>query len=120
MSYTEANFENAVIEVFRDTLGYNYVYAPDITRDYSDPLYSGELLTSLRRINPKLPDAALTDSLYKLRNIEGGTILQKNVQFIDYLQNGRVCELPRQRQVSGRARLSRGFSQHRTQRLHGS
>jgi len=38
MSYTEANYENAVVEVFRDTLGYDYVYAPDLTRDYSDPL----------------------------------------------------------------------------------
>ena len=33
MMFTEAKFENAVIEVFRDTLGYSYVYAPDLTRD---------------------------------------------------------------------------------------
>jgi len=33
MSYTEANYENAVIEIFRDTLGYRYVYAPDVARD---------------------------------------------------------------------------------------
>ena len=32
-SYTEANYENAVIEIFRDTLGYDYVYAPDLVRD---------------------------------------------------------------------------------------
>ncbi|MDR3279643.1 MAG: type I restriction endonuclease subunit R [Synergistaceae bacterium] len=88
MSYTEANYESAVIEIFRDTLGYNYVYAPDITRDYADPIYSEELLPSLRRINPKLPEAALTEAVYKLRNVEGGTLLQKNVQFMDYLQNG--------------------------------
>ncbi|MEB3103005.1 type I restriction endonuclease subunit R [Ferviditalea candida] len=88
MTFTEAKFENAVIEVFRDTLGYSYVYAPDLARDYSDPLYTDELLPALRRVNPKLPEAALSEAIYKLRNFEGGTFHQKNVQFMDYLQNG--------------------------------
>ena len=88
MPYTEANYENAVIEVFRDTLGYGYTYAPDLMRDYSDPLYTDEMLPALRRVNPKLPEAALAEAVYKLRNFEGGTVLQKNVQFMDYLQNG--------------------------------
>ena len=88
MPFTEANYENAVIEVFRDTLGYSYVYGPDISRDYADPLLTDELLPALRRINPRLPEAALSEVVYKLRNFEGGTILQKNVQFMDCLQNG--------------------------------
>jgi type I site-specific deoxyribonuclease, HsdR family len=88
MSYTEANYENAIIEVFRDTLGYGYVYAPEVKRDYSEPLYISELLLALRRINPKLPEAALTEAVYKLRNFESGTVLQKNIYFMDYLQNG--------------------------------
>lgn len=88
MSYTEANYENAVIEIFRDTLGYDYVYAPDLERDYTDPLYSDELRTALHRVNPTLPDAAITEAVYKLRNFEGGSMLQKNSQFMDYLQNG--------------------------------
>jgi len=29
MPYTEANYENAIIEVFRDTLGYHTIYAAD-------------------------------------------------------------------------------------------
>lgn len=88
MPYTEANYENAVIEVFCDTLGYGYTYAPDLARDYTDPLYLDELLPALRRVNPKLPDVALYEAVYKLRNFEGGTVLQKNIQFMDYLQNG--------------------------------
>ena len=88
MAYTEANYENAVIEVFRDTLGYGYTYAPDLARDYTDPLYTDELLPALRRVNSKLPESALTEAVYKLRNFEGGTFLQKNIQFMDYLQNG--------------------------------
>lgn len=86
--YTEANYENAVIEVFRDTLGYDYVYAPDLVRDFADPLYSDELLTALQRVNPALPEVAITEAVYKLRNFEGGSTLQKNIQFMDYLQNG--------------------------------
>ena len=88
MAYTEANYENAVLEVFRDTLGYNYVYAPDLSRDYADPLYMDELMLALRRVNRGLPEAALSEAVYKLRNFEGGTVLQKNVQFMNYLQNG--------------------------------
>jgi len=88
VSYTEANYENAIIELFRNTLDYNYIYAPNLERDYSDPLYTDELLPALRKINQKLPEAAITEALYKLRNFEGGTVLQKNIQFMDYLQNG--------------------------------
>lgn len=88
MAYTEANYENAVIEVFRDTLGYGYAYGPDVARDYTEPLYLDDLLPALRRVNPKLPEAALSEAVYKLRNFEGGTIFQKNVDFMDYLQNG--------------------------------
>ena len=89
MPYTEANYENAVLEVFRNTLGYTHIYAPELARDYSDPLYTDELAPSLRHINPKLPESALSEAIYKLRNFEGGTILQKNIQFMDCLQN---CE----------------------------
>lgn len=88
MSYTEANYESAVIELFRDTLGYGYSYGPDVVRDYTDPLFTDELLPALQRVNSKLPEAALSEAVYKLRNFEGGMVLQKNVQFMDYLQNG--------------------------------
>jgi len=86
--FNEADYENAVIELFRNTLDYNYIYAPNLERDYSDPLYTDELLPALQKINPKLPETAITEAVYKLRNFEGGTVLQKNIQFMDYLQNG--------------------------------
>jgi len=47
-----------------------------------------ELLPALRRVNPTLPEAALNEAVYKLRNLEGGSLLSKNRQFMDYLQNG--------------------------------
>jgi len=88
MTFTEEKYENAVLEVFRDTLGYAYVYGPDVVRDYSEPLYMDELLPALHRINPKLPEVALIETVYKLRNFEGGSFEQKNKKFMDYLQNG--------------------------------
>jgi type I restriction enzyme R subunit len=74
--------------MFLDTLGYTYVYAPDIARDYSDVFYSDVLLLSLRNVNPKLPESALSEVVYKLRNIESGDLLTRNKKFMDYLQNG--------------------------------
>ncbi len=88
MAYTEANYENAVIEVFRDKLEYGYIYAPDLVHDYANPVYMDELLPALRRVNPDVPETALTETVYKLRNLEGGTVVQKNIQFMDFLQNG--------------------------------
>jgi type I restriction enzyme R subunit len=87
-AYTEANYENAVIAIFRDTLGYAYAYGPDVVRDYANPLYIDELLPALRRVNPSLPDVALDEAVYRLQNFENGTMLQKNALFMDYLQNG--------------------------------
>jgi len=88
VSITEKDYENAIIELFHDTLGYTHIYGPDISRDYSDPLYMDELLPAMRKINPKLPEDAITEAVSKLHNFEGGTVLQKNIQFMDYLQNG--------------------------------
>lgn len=42
----------------------------------------------LRRVNPSLPPEAFTEAVYKLQNFESGTLLQKNMVFMDYLQNG--------------------------------
>ncbi len=88
MPFTEANYESAVIEVFQNTLGYGYTYGPNVVRDYAEPLYMDELLPALQIINPKLPEAAINEAVYKLRNFESGDFRQKNEQFIDYLQNG--------------------------------
>ena len=88
MSFTEANYENAVIQLFTETLGYDHVYGPDVERDYHSPLYEAELLPALERVNPDQPQEALQEALFKLKNMETGTLLQKNMVFTDYLQNG--------------------------------
>lgn len=86
--YTEVDYENSVIELFRNDLGYEYAYGPDVERDFESPLYEDVLLNSLHRLNRDLPDDAIQDALFKLKNFENGELVQKNAVFTDYLQNG--------------------------------
>lgn len=86
--YTEADYENSVIELFRNDLGYEYVYGPDIERDFYSPLYEDVLVESLYRLNRGVPDDAIQEALYKLKNFENGELVQKNAIFMDYLQSG--------------------------------
>lgn len=85
--YTEADYEQSVIELF-ESMGYRHVYGPDVDRDYRDPLYEEELVESIHRINPGLPDEAIDDALHKVRNFDNGELVQQNQRFMDYLQNG--------------------------------
>ena len=86
--YTESDYENSVIELFRNNLDYEYLYGPDIERDIYSPLYEDVLIESLYRLNRDLPDDAIQDALFKLKNYENGELVQKNAIFMDYLQNG--------------------------------
>ena len=83
--FTEANYENAIIELFQE-MGYHHVYAPNIERDFNNPLYEDELEQALYRINTSMPDAAIADALYKLKNFESAELIQKNALFMDYIQ----------------------------------
>ena len=85
--YTEADYENSIIELFQN-MGYRYVYAPDIERDFYSPLYEEELVEALYRLNPTLPKEAVGDAIFKLKNFENGELVQKNAVFMDYLQHG--------------------------------
>lgn len=86
--YKESDYENSIIELFQNNLGYEYIYGPDIERDFHNPLYEDVLIDSLYRLNRGLPDAAIQEALYKLKNFENGELVQKNAVFMDYLQNG--------------------------------
>ena len=86
--FIEADYENSIIELFQNDLGYEYVYGPDIERDFYCPLYEDVLLESLYRLNRGLPDDAIQEALYKLKTFENGELVQKNAIFMDYLQNG--------------------------------
>ncbi len=85
--YTEADYENSIIELF-ENLGYRHVYAPDLERDFYSPLYEEELESALHRLNLEMPEDAIADALYKLKNFENAELVQKNALFMDYLQHG--------------------------------
>ncbi len=85
--FTEADYENSIIELFQN-MGYKYVYAPDLERDFSSPLYDTELNDALHRLNPNMPEDAISDALFKLKNFENADLVQKNSVFMDYLQHG--------------------------------
>ena len=92
MTYTnpvnEEAYENSIIELFEE-LDYTHVYGPDVeTRDFTSPLYEAVLTNSLHKINPNLPDEAINEALFKLKNFENAELTQKNAVFMDYLQNG--------------------------------
>lgn len=87
-TYTEAAYENSVIELFQH-LGYTHVYGPDIeNRDFNSPLYLDILEDSIYRINPNVPKSAIQEALFKIKNFDNGELLQQNKIFMDYLQNG--------------------------------
>lgn len=88
MQFTEAHFENAIIELFQEHLGYKYQYGPEVERDYTDPLYDMEFQSAIRRINPTAHREAISQAIMRVRDLEEIGIVQKNMQFIDYLQNG--------------------------------
>lgn len=86
--YSEADYENSIIELFKNDLEYEYIYGPDIERDFYVPYYEDVLIDSLYKLNRGLPDDAIQDALFKLKNFENGELIRQNAIFMDYLQNG--------------------------------
>lgn len=85
--FTEADYEKSVIELFQN-LGYSYIYAPELERDYSCPVQESTLQDCLVKINKNLPYAAIMEAIGKLRDFDAGSLLQRNEIFMNYLQNG--------------------------------
>ena len=88
MHFTEAHFENAILELMHDKLGYERIYGPDVERDYTEPLHLKIVRQSLFDINPSLATEAIDEAIVKIRNIENGSLVQRNEVFTDYMQNG--------------------------------
>lgn len=86
--FREEDYEKSLIELFQNDLKYEYVYGPDIERDFYSPFYEDVLIDSLFRINHGATNDAIQDALFKLKNFENGELVQKNAIFMDYLQNG--------------------------------
>ena len=86
--YDENAYEQCLIELFRDTLGQDYCYGPDVERDFRSPFYEPALEDAIRRINPKADSYAIAEALNKIRHFENNDLVKHNALFMDYIQNG--------------------------------
>ena len=92
-AYNEDHYEQTLIQLFTEQLGYEYQSGYDIQstftdKDYYCPVYVERLRMMLRQLNPKLPQTALDEAERKLLHIEAGNMVQNNELFMDYLQHG--------------------------------
>lgn len=91
----EADIEFFAIERFK-SLGFSYVYAPDIAPDsanperenFADVLLLTRLRNAVARINPALPVTALDEAIKTIQRISSPELLANNEAFHRYLTEG--------------------------------
>ena len=87
-TFNENNYEKALIELFKK-LDYNYQYGGAINnRVFYSPLYETILKEQLIKINNNLPEQAINIAINKLKKFESPNLIENNILFMDYLQNG--------------------------------
>lgn len=86
--FTEDAYEQTLIALFRDELGYAYECGYEVERDYREPFYRADLVASMRRLNPSLSADAMEQGIKQITNISIGTLEQNNEQFTLWMQNG--------------------------------
>lgn len=86
--FSEDSYEKALIALFHDELDYEYIYGPDIPRDFRQPCYVDALEPAIRRINPTLPAEALDEALRRILHASESTLIDSNEDFIRALQDG--------------------------------
>ena len=59
--FTEESYEQALIALFTERLGYDYECGYDVERDYRQPCYVADLEAALQRLNPAASAAVLSD-----------------------------------------------------------
>ena len=91
--FTEDAYEQTLIALFRDELGYQYELGYDVERDIREPFHRADLEASLRRLNPGLPDDVLAEGMKAIATIDEGTLEQNNETFIKWMQEGMEVEL---------------------------
>ena len=88
MNFTEASYENAILELMHKHMGYDHILGSDVARDYAQPLHVDLLKSSIQNLNPLLSQEAIDETILKITTFELGTLTQKNSRFLDFLQNG--------------------------------
>lgn len=86
--FTEDSYEQTLIGLFADKLGYEYECGYEVDRDYREPFHREDLIKALRWLNPMLSQDILDEALRKLTSNNDGSYVQRNERFMDWLQNG--------------------------------
>ena len=84
--YNEDSYEQSILELF-SILGYKHLIGYEIDRDYQNPIYLDELESSLLKINKDQNKNAIYSAIEKLQNIDIGSLVERNDNFMNYLQN---------------------------------
>lgn len=86
--FNENAYEQTIIALLRDELGYDYECGYDVERDYREPFHRKDLTESMRRLNTQLPGSAVDDGLRQLMHLSTGSLVQSNEIFTHWLQDG--------------------------------
>ena len=86
--FDENAYEQTLISLFQE-LGYEYDCGYELDRlDEEQPYYDGLVLKCLQRLNPQLGETGIDNLLDTVTWIDGGSMMQKNETFTDWIQNG--------------------------------
>jgi len=91
---TENEIELFAIELLAK-LGYDYIYAPELTRNHEEVLLKDKLLIALEKINPSLPYSAIEDAIKQVERIKSSELLSDNETFHKLLVEGVKVDVRR-------------------------
>ncbi|WEK54561.1 MAG: type I restriction endonuclease subunit R [Candidatus Cohnella colombiensis] len=86
--FTEDSLEQVVLELLQDELNYTVQNGYDLIRDYHSVVLEEELLKSLYKLNPTLPEEVIGDALRRLLYIDDASLIAANQNFHRYLIEG--------------------------------
>ena len=86
--YGEDSYEQTLLQLFTEKLGYEYECGYNVDRDYRDPFYRKDLLSALKWLNPMLPKEVIDEAIRLLTSNNDGGYIQRNETFSEWLQNG--------------------------------
>lgn len=87
-NFTEENYENAIIEFFRDELEYEYIPGPDFERDYKDVVLIDILREHIVKINKSADLLAVDEAIRKILSCTSPSLFHNNMSFHEYLTAG--------------------------------
>ena len=87
MAVNENTLEQAIITELQGK-GYEYIYGPDITRDYREVILEDCFRSSMLNINPGITQEFITEAYKAIRNLGFLNLVDQNAAFHSYLIEG--------------------------------